>query len=212
MKKMTFLPLLAIVLLTVPAVWAQAPTGKEFREIDIKDPGAGLAADFAVKERAAKSKQKIKLGSIATAESEGGKGSKIMYTLFRLCLNVDSAGKPSSALAVVSVDAYSNHKLVSWKSARCPEPVGEYEQVPNDHAGIMLAANFAIESHSASMKVKHTLDSIIKGEIRGKFAPTYRICMKVGEEGHTQMIRTVVSMDQYSNMKLISWEHSDCGS
>ncbi len=39
----------------------------------------------------------------------------------------------------------------------------------------------------------------------------YRVCMRVAEEGKTQVIRTVVTMDQYSNMKLVSWEHSTCG-
>ncbi len=211
MRKVTFLSVFALVLLLVPTAWAQAPTGRNFQVIDVKDPGAGLAADFAIKERAAKAKQGLKLVAVAKAESEGGKGSKIMYTLFRLCINYDAAGKPSSGQAIVSVDAYSNHKLVTWKAVKCGEPEGDYQPVPNDNAGVGLAANFAVDKHSADMKVKHTIDSILKAEVRGMFAPTYRICMKVGEQGNTQMIRTVVSMDQYSNMKLVSWEHSDCG-
>ncbi|HQZ95215.1 MAG TPA: hypothetical protein PLP21_02800 [Pyrinomonadaceae bacterium] len=59
--------------------------------------------------------------------------------------------------------------------------------------------------------MKHTLAGILKCENKGMFAMIYRVCMRVAEEGKTQVIRTVVTMDQYSNMKLVSWEHSTCG-
>ena len=63
--------------------------------------------------------------------------------------------------------------------------------------------NFVVKKHSEDTKIKHTLDGILKGETKGMFEMTYRVCMKVGEDGKTQIIRAVVTMDQYSNMKLV---------
>ena len=91
------------------------------------------------------------------------------------------------------------------------ETDGEFEQVENSHAGIGLAADFAVKKRSEDTKIKHTLVSVLKAEMKGMFSPFYRVCMKVAEDGNTQVIQAVVSMDQYSNMKLISWEHSTCG-
>lgn len=199
--------------------WSRSTCGKDakggtassggYKPLETNHAGAGLAADFAVKERSKALKTPVKLVKIVKAEME--EGSKIGYGTFRLCLITSGAGVEPGSQALVSMDQYSNLKLISWTDSKCAETDGEYETVENTHAGIGLAADFAINKHSKDTGVKHTLAGILKGEIKGMFSPTYRVCMKVGEGSHTQVIQAVVSMDQYSNMKLVSWEHSTCG-
>ena len=193
--------------------WAAAKCGEAaadaFKPIENGDGGAGLAADFAVKEQSKRTKTKITPATIVKAEDQE---PNIGYRNFRLCLKTTVNGKPASAQAVVSMDQYSNFKLVSWTDAKCGEPAGDgFTQVDKTDAGIGLAADFAVKKHSEEKKIKHTLTSILKGEEKGTFAMTYRVCMKVAEDGKTQVIQAVVTMDLYSNMKLVSWEHSNCG-
>ncbi len=38
---------------------------------------------------------------------------------------------------------------------------------------------------------------------------TYRVCMQLTEGDERPVIEAVVTMDQYSNLKLVSWKHSD---
>jgi hypothetical protein len=127
---------------------------------------------------------------------------------------------------VVYVDPKGNQKLTSWEASDCGEEEegggaspsavgstgdGDFKTVSNDDAGIGLAADFAVKKHSTETKVKHSLTSILKGENKGMFAMTYRICMKVAEQNESQIVSAVVAMDKYSNMKLVSWQHSKCG-
>lgn len=192
------------------------PAADGYKKIEKTDAGAGLAADFAVKTRSAKTKTTIKLGGIVAAEDkEMDLGTK---RNFRLCLKVSEGGTSSFAKAIIAMDAYSNLKLLSWTPSTCGAPAaakpsdGEaFMQVDKSDAGLEMAADFAVEKHSKDTKVDHTLSAILKGEEKGMFSVTRRICMKVAEDGKTKVVQAVVSMDQYSNMKLLSWEHSTCG-
>lgn len=197
-----------------PATKTHAADG--YKSIDKTDAGAGLAADFAVKTQSAKTKTALKLGEIVKAEDkEMDLGTK---RNFRLCLKVSDGGTSSFAKAIIAMDAYSNLKLLSWTASTCGAPAATkpsdsegFAQVDKSDAGIGMAADFAVKKHSKDTKVDHTLSAILKGEEKGVFSVTRRICMKVAEDGKTQVIQAVISMDQYSNMKLISWEHSTCG-
>ncbi len=179
-----------------------------FKPISNGDAGAGLAADFAVKEQAKRTKTKIMPATIVKAEDQE---PKLFYRNFRLCLKTTVDGKPTTAQAVITVDQYSNHKLISWAESKCGPSEDDFVQVANSDAGIGLAADFAVKKHSEDTGIKHTVAGILKAEEKGMFKMTYRVCMKVAEEGKTNIIQAVVTMDQYSNMKLVSWEHSKCG-
>lgn len=183
--------------------------GKVYKPVKTNDAGADLAAQYAVSQQAAKTKAKITFGEMIKVED---KEPKLGARDFRLCMSVVNNGKPGRAQALVSMDQYSNFKLTSWTDTNCGESKDGFTTVSNSDAGIGLAADFAVKKHSADTKQPHKLISILKGENKGMFSMTYRVCMKVAEEGETQIVQAVVSMDQYSNMKLVSWEHSKCGS
>lgn len=104
---------------TVVLTFASASIAQKadvYEPIDNGDVGAGLAADFAVKERATKTKTKITPATIVKAEDQE---PKLGYRTFRLCLKLTENGHRSSARAVVSMDQYSNFKLVSWTASKC---------------------------------------------------------------------------------------------
>ena len=180
---------------------------KNYKAVEIDDVGADLAAQNAVSLQAAKTKAKITFGEMIKVED---KEPKLGARDFRLCMSVVNNGKPGRAQALVSMDQYMNFNLVSWSDTKCGESADGFTTVSNSDAGIGLAADFAVEKHSKVTKIPHKLASIIKAENKGMFAMTYRVCMNVSEEGKTQVIQAVVTMDQYSNMKLVSWEHSAC--
>ena len=179
-----------------------------YKAVEIDDLGADLAAQNAVIQQSEKTKGKITFGEMIKVED---KEPKLGARDFRLCMSVVNNGKPGRAQALVSMDQYMNYKLVSWADTKCGESADGFTTVSNSDAGIGLAADFAVEKHSKDTKIPHKLASIIKAENKGMFAMTYRVCMNVSEEGKTQGIQAVVTMDQYSNMKLVSWEHSTCG-
>lgn len=188
-----------------------ASKANEFRSVSKNDAGVGLAADFAVKERSKTTKLTVVMNDLVMAEDrEPSLGTRD----FRLCMKVNTlTSKPYSAQAVVSMDQYSNFKLVSWTEKACGETADDgFKLVEKGFtAGVDLAADFAVNKHSKDTSVPHKLVEILKREEKGMFEMTYRICMKVAEEGKTQTIQAIVSVDQYSNMKLISWVHSECG-
>ncbi len=185
--------------------------GDSYKPVEKTHAGAGLAADVAVKEQSKRTKTPLKLVSMVKAEVLERAGEKLGSANFRLCLITSGKGSSPSSQAIVSMDQYSNFKLISWTDSKCAETDGEFEQVENTHPGLGLAADFAVKDHSKTTKIDHKLVGILKGEIKGMFSPTYRVCMRVGEGRETQVVQATVTMDQYSNMKLIKWEHSTCG-
>jgi hypothetical protein len=197
-----------------------------YKEIPKTDANAKKAALFAVSAEAKRSEKEIEFIAVIKAERQSVRG-----TNYRMCLKVSDSGAEGQDAAEVFVktvvfdDLKGNYKLTSWEASDCGEgedgggspsalaSAGDkgFKTVSKNDAGIGLAADFAIKKRSSDTKVKHTLAGILKGENKGMFAMTYRVRMKVAKDDKTQVIRTVVTMDQYSNMKLVSWEHSNCG-
>ncbi len=183
-----------------------------YKPLEKGHAGAGLAADFAVKEQSKVLKTPVDLLSIVKAEMDEGTGKKIGAGTFRLCLIASGKGVGPGSQAIVSMDQYSNLKLISWTPSKCVETDGDYDQVDKAFTvGVDRAADFAVSEHSKDTGVPHKLVKILKSEEKGMFSLNYRICMKVAEEGKTQTIQAIVTRDQYSNHKLVSWEHSTCG-
>lgn len=191
-----------------PGACSEAAT-EGFKLVDKVDAGVGLAADFAVKEQLGRTKSKITPATVIKAEDQM---PKLGARNFRLCLSTTINGRPTTVQTLVNVDQYSNHKLVSWTETKCGEAGGgDFKPVEAGFtAGADLAADFALKEHTSTTGIVHKLVEILKREERGMFAVTYRICMNVREDGRTQTIQAVVSRDQYSNHKLVSWEHSTC--
>lgn len=114
--------LLVVGLAYVPLAAGEKPAPKKeapWVEVRVTDPGSLLAADFAVKERSEKTKAAVKLGALVRAERQdvGTMGGN-----FRLCLKVTDDKAESFALVNVSVDNYSNHKLLGWDASDCGAP------------------------------------------------------------------------------------------
>lgn len=193
---------------------ASATFGDEFKPINDPDEDGFIvmAANFAVKEQSAKTKSNITVAQVRKAED----GLAMLGARnLRLCLKLNGGGKSPLAQTVVTMDQYSNLKLVSWIDGcegSSPEADGDgFKPVEKEFtAGVDLAADWAVEKHAKDTGKAHKLVEILKREEKGMFSMTYRICMKVGEEGKTETIQAIVSRDQYSNHKLVSWEHSKC--
>ncbi|MFM9903156.1 MAG: hypothetical protein ACKVQJ_01130 [Pyrinomonadaceae bacterium] len=177
----------------------------------INDVGADLAAQNAIIQQEAKTKAQITFGEMIKVEY---KETKLDAADFRLCMSVVNNGKPGRAQALVSKDQYQNFKLTSWTDGKCGESADGFTKVEQFTAGVDLAADFAVKKHSEDTGIEHKIVEILKREEKGDeknlMAATYRICMKVGEDGKTEVIQAVVSKDGYSNHKLVSWVHSKC--
>ncbi len=178
---------------------------------EIDGIGADLAAQNAIIQQSEKTKAKITFGEMIKVEY---KEPKMGWADFRLCMSVINNGKSGRAQVLVSKDQYQNYKLKSWTDGRCGESADGFTKVEQFMAGVDLAADFAVMKHSKDTGIEHKIVEILKREEKGDetnlMAATYRICMKISEEGKTEVIQAVVSKDGYSNHKLVSWEHSKC--
>ncbi len=196
----------------------KAPAADGYKPIANTDAGAGLAADFAVKTQSAKTKTKLTLGEIVKAED---REPKIGARDFRLCLKVNlDGGTTMSARAIVSMDQYSNLKLVSWTESTFgtttttkPSVADGFKPIEKTDAGAGLAADFAIKEQSAKTKMTFKLDGIVKADDRepALMKRDFRLCLNVSSNGKSTFVQAVVSMDAYSNLKLVSWADSTCG-
>jgi len=182
---------------------------KNYKSVDLNDPGADLAAQNAVRLQSKKTRSTITFNEMLQAEDmERSLGTRD----FKLCMSVATNGKQGQALALVSVDQYSNYKLTSWTDGKCAVASADgFTVVSNSDAGMMMALDFAIGKHSDEKGLDHKLGKVLKAESKGMFDMTYRICFTIVEEGETETIEAVVTRDQYSNQKLVSWKHSNCG-
>lgn len=191
-----------------PSVDGFTPNTK-YKHVDISDAGADLAAQNAVQLQAKKTKTTITYNELLKAEDmERSLGTRD----FRLCMSVATNGKQGEALALVAVDQYSNYKLTGWTDGKCNTASADgFKTVSNSDAGMMLALDFALDKHSKEKNKDHKLGKVLKAESMGMLEMTYRICFTVVEEGETETIEAVVTRDQYSNHKLVSWKHSNCG-
>ena len=230
MRKTLFVTVMMVAAALFCAFQASAQTRPllgGYKEIAKTDAAVKKAALFAVSAEAKRTEKEIEFISIVKAERQVVAGSN-----YRMCLKVSTEGAEGQddtevfVKVVVYVDLKGVQKLTSWEASDCGEdaegdeaspssvgsaPGGDFKTVPNKAAGIGLAADFAVKKHSEDTKVEHTLTSILKGEEKGMFAMTYRICMKVAEKNESHVVSAVVTKDQYSNMKLVSWQHSKCG-
>ncbi len=181
----------------------------KYKHVDLNDAGADLAAQNAVLLQSKKTKTTVKYNEILKAEDmERSLGTRD----FRLCLSVATNGKQGEAQALIGVDQYSNYKLTGWIDGKCSTASADgFTQVSNSDAGMLLALDFAIYTHSKEKNKEHKLGKVLKAESKGMFAMEYRICFTVVEDGGTETIEAVVTRDQYSNQKLVSWKHSNCG-
>jgi len=181
----------------------------KYKHVDLNDAGADLAAQNAVLLQSQKTKTTVKYNEILKAEDmERSLGTRD----FRLCLSVATNGKQGEAQALIGVDQYSNYKLTGWIDGKCSTASADgFTQVSNSDAGMLLALDFAIYTHSKEKNKEHKLGKVLKAESKGMFAMEYRICFTVVEDGGTETIEAVVTRDQYSNQKLVSWKHSNCG-
>lgn len=191
-----------------PSVDGFTPNTK-YKHVDISDAGADLAAQNAVRLQAKKTRAAITYNELLKAEDmERSLGTRD----FRLCMSVATNGKQGQAQALVSMDQYSNFKLTSWTDGNCNTKSADgFNVVSNSDAGMMLALDFALDKHSEEKNKDHELGKVLKAESKGMFEMTYRICFTIVEEGETETIEAVVTRDQYSNHKLVSWKHSNCG-
>ncbi len=181
----------------------------KYKHVDINDAGADLAAQNAAIQQSKKTKSTVEYKEILKAEDmERSLGTRD----FRLCLAVEANGKQGEAQVLIGVDQYSNYKMTSWIDGKCNPPSADgFNVISHSDAGMLLALDFAIKKHSEEKKIEHVLGVVRKAESKGMFAMTYRICFNVKEKGEVEVIEAVVTRDQYSNQKLVSWKHSDCG-
>lgn len=213
MKKVRFgisiLPLMAIAIFAIVGNAQNSghkddPIAGGYGTADVKQADVAAAAKFAIKAKSAKSKLKFKLGQIEKAEIQVVAGLN-----YRLCMKVNAAGDEYFWVeSVVYKNLKGKMSMTSWADSTCGEA---FTVADSASPGVGLAADFAVKQHSKEKNIEHKLVTILKAEERGMFAMTYRICMKVDEEGESHVILATVTVDQYSNMKLVKWEHSTCG-
>ncbi|MBK9163481.1 MAG: hypothetical protein IPM21_06115 [Acidobacteria bacterium] len=135
---------------------------------------------------------------------------------FRLCLAVKTNGKPSKVQATVSMDQYSNLTLLVWRNSTCRASAGSdgFKAISTDDVGARFAADFAVKERSSETSKQIALDRILKAEDREpKLGERiFRLCMATRTNGKTANVQAVISMDQYSNLKIESWKEKACGS
>lgn len=85
---------------------------QDFKDVSTDDAGARLALDFAVKTRSHLIGKTIEAAELLKVQD---KEPKLGYRTFLLVLSAKIDGQAKQATAVVSSDAYGNHKLVTWE-------------------------------------------------------------------------------------------------
>ena len=211
MKRCTYIAIRAVLVAFASAGMAAAQADN-FKPTDISNAGVRLAADFAVKERGEKKKQDIKLEQILGAEDHE---PKLGARDFRLCLAVTTERKPSTVQATVSMDQYSNLKLLKWKNSTCGANSGGdgFKAISTEDVGARFAADYAVKEQSSKTNKQIALDRIVKAEDREpKLGERiFRLCMATKTNGKTASVQAVISMDQYSNLTIKSWNEVACG-
>ncbi len=211
MTRCTYIAIRAVLVAFASAGMAAAQADN-FKPTDISNAGVRLAADFSVKERGEKKKQDIKLEQILGAEDHE---PKLGARDFRLCLAVTTERKPSTVQATVSMDQYSNLKLLKWKNSTCGESAGSdgFKTISTEDVGARFAADYAVKEQSSETNKQIALDRIVKAEDREpKLGERiFRLCMATKTDGQTASVQAVISMDQYSNLTIESWKEVACG-
>ncbi|MEQ1923154.1 MAG: hypothetical protein ABL952_11670 [Pyrinomonadaceae bacterium] len=198
------------------AVVSAQPGGYQPTEID--NAGVALAADFAVKEQASRAKTTITLNKIVKASD---KEPKLGARDFMLCLDTNVTNKQTFVQAVVTMDQYSNLKLMGWSKSTCAgsgvspafKPTNDYIAGGINDIGADLAAQNAIIQQSEKTKAKIIFGEMIKVEYKEPKlgAVDFRLCMSVVNNGKPGRAQALISKDQYQNYKLTSWTDGTCG-
>ena len=203
--------------------FGQRPVLGGYHTIETTEEGAVAAADFAIKTQAEKTESSMELGQIVKAERATLKT--------RLCLQVSIDGADSTFVqTVVFYDTQTkSNKLTSWEAADCgpsdadggrssskKAPVAdEYKSIAKTDTGAGLAADFAVKTQSTKTKSNIKLGEIVKAEDLEMDLGTkrnFRLCLKVSADGESSSFaKAIISMDAYSNLKLVSWTSSTCG-
>lgn len=222
MKKSLFCAaiLIAMGLIFTSAGFGQGRVLGGYKVIETTDAGAVNAAKFAIKAQSEKDEMEYELGDIVKAERQAVAGSN-----YRLCMDVSANGGDGSYVqAVVNVDLKNNFKVLSWASSDCggPSETGSapktasgsaYKVIVKTDPGAGLAADVAVKTQAEKTKTKLKFDEIVKAEtqeLKG-MSMNYRLCIKVSDGAKSSFGKALVSVDQYSNYKLISWADSNCG-
>ncbi|MGB5012467.1 MAG: cystatin domain-containing protein [Pyrinomonadaceae bacterium] len=90
--------------------------------------------------------------------------------------------------------------------------VGGYKVVAKTDAGVVAAANFAVQAQSENTGREYELEDIVKAERQVVQGSNYRLCMEVSADGSDAFhVQAVVYVDLKGNKKLSSWADSSCG-
>lgn len=94
---------------------------------------------------------------------------------------------------------------------------GGYKSVSVSDAGVKEAAEFAVEQKASELEQEITLENILKAERQTVAGTNYRLCLEIyapSEEaetdGVTLYIRAVIYKNLKGELKITSWEETDC--
>lgn len=208
--------------------FGQRPILGGYKNIDPAGEGAVAAADFAIKTQSESAEIEYVLGGIVKAESQVVAG-----TNYRLCMDVSANGGDGYYVqVVVSQDLKQTYRLGSWtavdcgpppapdaentraKSSKKPTTRGRFKPIAKTDIGAGLAADFAVKEHGKKSKTEYKLVEIVKAEDRepALMKRDFRLCLKVKSDSKTSFVQAIISVDQYSNHKLVGWAAvSKCG-
>ncbi|MEP6945599.1 MAG: hypothetical protein ABJA02_06750 [Acidobacteriota bacterium] len=106
--------------------------------------------------------------------------------------------------------------LVLWLSVTgMAQKSPPFKVVDKADIGANAAADFAVQERSARSKIKFTLGEVLKAEsqeLEKMMNINYRLCVQVTPtKGKPYTVKTLVSIDAYTNYKLTSWVRTRCG-
>ncbi len=94
---------------------------------------------------------------------------------------------------------------------------GGYRAVDVTTAGVVQAAEFAVQSRSETEEMTMSVESIKKAEQQVVAGINYRLCIEVyypSEEAETdgvlQFVQAIIYKDLKGNFKLTSWQEAEC--
>jgi hypothetical protein len=201
---------------------AVSVSAQGWRASDI-DAGVQMAADFAVGEQAKRAKTTVTLNKIVKASD---KEPKLGARDFMLCLDTNVTNVQTYVQAIVTMDQYSNLRLMGWSKSTCGKdsaggsaaavpgftPNTKYKHVDLNDAGADLAAQNAVLLQSKKTKTTVKFNEILKAEDMERSLGTrdFRLCLSVATNGKQGEAQALIGVDQYSNYKLTGWIDGKC--
>lgn len=98
-------------------------------------------------------------------------------------------------------------------TAATPPIAGGYADASVASPEVSAAAQYAVKAHSESTHKAHRLKRIVSAEQQVVAGMNYKLCLLVGEGRglrHSHYISAVVYRNLKNEMRLTSWDHSDC--